>query len=518
MSFKRLLAITFIFTFILILGVMGCRKAQPTPAPTPVPTPIATPIPTTPAPVVLPTTPAPTPRPTTLAPTPQATPVVKASIKVTKNALGNILTDSSGKTLYMFTRDELKVSNCSGNCLQQWPPLLTGDAPTAGEGIVAELLSTFKRADGATQVAYNGWPLYYWFQDATPGDTKGQDVGKVWYVLTADGAPIYKTASVKMNKNAALGNMIVDASGRSLYMYTRDELKKSNCTGQCAQRWPPLLTTDAPVPGEGMVATLMGTITRADGSTQVTYNSWPLYYWWQDAKPGDTLGQNVGTVWYVLTADGAPIYKSASIKATQSATLGNIISDNSGRTLYMYTRDEINKSNCYDSCAQHWPPLLTIDAPAVASGATASILGTTKRTDGSTQITYNGMPLYYWWQDVKPGDTLGQNVGAVWFVVDLDGKVIKIVPGAPLTKAPVFSLSINEPEVETIVTNSQLMIKGMTTPDAVVSVNGQPVTVNTTGAFSVPVSLRLGPNIIEVVASDFATHQQSMVLTAIYAP
>ncbi|MDO8634802.1 MAG: hypothetical protein Q7R34_00965 [Dehalococcoidia bacterium] len=405
MSFKRLLAITFIFTFILILGVMGCRKAQPTPAPTPVPTPIATPIPTTPAPVILPTTPAPTPRPTTPAPTPaptpQATPVVKASIKVTKSALGNILTDSSGKTLYMFTRDELKVSNCSGNCLQQWPPLLTGDAPTAGEGIVAELVSTFKRADGATQVAYNGWPLYYWFQDATPGDTKGQDVGKVWYVLTAD---------------------------------------------------------------------------------------------------------------------GAPIYKSASIKATQSATLGNIITDNSGRTLYIFTRDEANKSNCYDSCAQHWPPLLTIDAPAVASGATASLLGTIKRTDGSTQITYNGMPMYYWWQDVKPGDTLGQNVGTVWFVVAPDGKVIKIVPGAPLTKAPVFSLSINEPEVETIVTNSQLMIKGMTTPDAVVSVNGQPVTVNTTGAFSVPVSLRLGPNIIEVVASDFATHQQSMVLMAIYAP
>ncbi|MDO8636545.1 MAG: hypothetical protein Q7R34_09945, partial [Dehalococcoidia bacterium] len=80
------------------------------------------------------------------------------------------------------------------------------------------------------------------------------------------------------------------------------------------------------------------------------------------------------------------------------------------------------------------------------------------------------------------------------------------------------SLSILEPEVETIVTNSQLMVKGITTPDAVVSVNGQPVTVNTTGAFSVPVGLRLGPNIIEVVASDFATHQQSMVLMAIYAP
>ncbi|MBI4289368.1 MAG: hypothetical protein HY671_13195 [Chloroflexi bacterium] len=521
MSPKRILGMVFILAFIALASV-ACRKAEPTP--TPVPPPQPTPVATTPAPTP-PPTPAPTPTPTpaaTPAPTPAAIPAPTAAIKATRDAtLGAMLTDAAGRTLYMFTKDEQKLSNCYGNCAQQWPPLLTGNAPTAGDGVAAELLSTFKRTDGTTQVAYNGWPLYYWFQDAGAGDTKGQDVGKVWFVLTPDGSPVYKSASVKAIKNASLGNMLADASGRSLYIYTRDELKKSNCTAQCAQRWPPLLTTDAPTAGEGLAKDLLATIKRADGSTQVTYNGWPLYYWWQDPRPGDANGQDVGKVWYVLTADGAPIFNSASVKATQSAGLGAIVTDNSGRALYMFTKDEANKSNCYDSCAQHWPPLLTIDAPAAANGATASLLGAAKRTDGSAQVTYKGMPLYYWWQDVKPGDTLGQNVGGVWFVVAPDGAVIKTAPGAapaPQTQAPApaFVLAVLQPEVESVVTVAQLTVKGKTSPDAVVSVNGQTVVVDASGNFSAPVTLQPGPNAIQVVASDYAGHQQSAVMTAIY--
>ncbi|MBI4289796.1 MAG: hypothetical protein HY671_15385 [Chloroflexi bacterium] len=88
----------------------------------------------------------------------------------------------------------------------------------------------------------------------------------------------------------------------------------------------------------------------------------------------------------------------------------------------------------------------------------------------------------------------------------------------PQVQAPVFSLAILEPEVESVVTRSQITVKGTTSPDAVVSVNGQTATVDAAGAFSVPVTLRPGPNVIEVVASDFANHQQSAVLTAIYTP
>jgi plastocyanin len=93
-------------------------------------------------------------------------------------------------------------------------------------------------------------------------------------------------------------------------------------------------------------------------------------------------------------------------------------------TLYLYTNDTKNTSTCYDKCATAWPPLLTSGAPAVGAGADASLLGTTTRTDGKMQVTYNGWPLYYWFKDQKAGDTTGQLVGGVWFVVSPKGDKI----------------------------------------------------------------------------------------------
>ena len=87
-----------------------------------------------------------------------------------------------------------------------------------------------------------------------------------------------------------------------------------------------------------------------------------------------------------------------------------------GMTLYLYTKDTPNTSNCFAAC-DRLPPLLTAEAPVAGSGVTAGMLGTTKRTDGTTQVTYNGWPLYYWKNDKAPGDTTGENVQNVWFVI-----------------------------------------------------------------------------------------------------
>lgn len=81
----------------------------------------------------------------------------------------------------------------------------------------------------------------------------------------------------------------------------------SACTGPCLVAWPPLLGT--PTEGAGVDDSKLGSFTRADGSTQATYNSWPLYYWQGDAKAGDVLGQNVNAVWFVLDRDGDPVKK-----------------------------------------------------------------------------------------------------------------------------------------------------------------------------------------------------------------
>jgi predicted lipoprotein with Yx(FWY)xxD motif len=83
----------------------------------------------------------------------------------------------------------------------------------------------------------------------------------------------------------------------------------------------------------------------------------------------------------------------------------------------MYTKDDPGISNCYDACAAAWPPLLTQADPVLPANL-PGVLGTTPRTDGTTQVTCNGMPLYCWQKDQKPGDTTGQNAGGVWFIVN----------------------------------------------------------------------------------------------------
>jgi predicted lipoprotein with Yx(FWY)xxD motif len=111
----------------------------------------------------------------------------------------------------------------------------------------------------------------------------------------------------------------------------------------------------------------------------------------------------------------------AVVKVGQNSSLGSFLVDSKGMTLYLYTQDTPNTSNCYGSCASYWPPLLTTGAPSAGAGLTASMLGTTKRTDGTTQVTYNGWPLYYYVSDKAAGDTTGENVQAVWFVITPTG-------------------------------------------------------------------------------------------------
>jgi predicted lipoprotein with Yx(FWY)xxD motif len=217
-----------------------------------------------------------------------------SSLAVTSTPeLGTFLTDTAGMTLYMYTKDSVGISNCYGGCAAAWPPLLTQSAPTL-PGDLPGVIGTTTRTDGAVQVTYNGMPLYYWASDQKPGDTTGQNVGGVWFVVNP--AP---AQSVNVRSTGDLGDILVDPTGMSLYLYTKDQPGTSNCYDQCAAAWPPLLTTSDPS-GPDTIASGLGTTTRTDGSLQVTYNGMPLYYWAKDQKPGDTTGQNVGGVWFVV--------------------------------------------------------------------------------------------------------------------------------------------------------------------------------------------------------------------------
>jgi predicted lipoprotein with Yx(FWY)xxD motif len=346
------------------------------------------------------------------------------TLQMTNNdTLGKFIADGDGHTLYLFTKDTKGTSNCYDNCATAWPPVIPEGAPTLNEGIDSALISTTVRTDGSAQLTYNGWPLYYYAEDTAPGDTVGQAVGNVWWVVSGEGNPI-KPASVALTQTEKLGTVLVDGSGMALYLFTRDTPGVSNCYGNCEIAWPPLLTLDQPTLGEGIAADMISSTLRNDGSMQLTYNGWPLYYYFKDVVPGDLTGQAVGGVWWVVSPAGSPI-EPVTVGMTQTAQLGPILVDGAGRTLYAFTNDTPDTSTCYNQCATNWPPLLqSIDSQA-GEGADAAMLGVATRTDGTLQVTYNGLPLYYYVGDQAVGDAAGQGVGGVWYVIAPDGQLMK---------------------------------------------------------------------------------------------
>jgi predicted lipoprotein with Yx(FWY)xxD motif len=110
---------------------------------------------------------------------------------------------------------------------------------------------------------------------------------------------------------------------------------------------------------------------------------------------------------------------------TVESDLGTILTDSNGRTLYVFLSDSEGESTCYDDCAEAWPALETEGAPQAGEGVDAVLLGTTERQDGALQATYNEMPLYYFAEDMEPGETNGQGVGDVWFVVSPEGEPVR---------------------------------------------------------------------------------------------
>jgi predicted lipoprotein with Yx(FWY)xxD motif len=127
----------------------------------------------------------------------------------------------------------------------------------------------------------------------------------------ATSAPAQSGASmstVNVADNSQYGSILVDQNGMTLYMFTNDTqgAGTSACSGACAALWP-ALTASSPTAGTGVDASKLGTITLSDGTTQVTYNGWPLYLYSKDTRAGDTTGQGFKSIWYVIAPSGDPV-------------------------------------------------------------------------------------------------------------------------------------------------------------------------------------------------------------------
>ncbi|MER7770102.1 hypothetical protein [Kitasatospora sp. NPDC096140] len=122
-------------------------------------------------------------------------------------------------------------------------------------------------------------------------------------------------------------------------------------------------------------------------------------------------------------ATGAAVVGAATVGKFQ-----NVLVDSQGRTLYLFEADTSPTSTCYDACATAWPPLLTTGTPTATGGADQAKITTTARKDGTSQVVYNGHPLYYFEGDTAKGDANGQEssaFGAKWYVVNVSGNKVE---------------------------------------------------------------------------------------------
>ena len=119
--------------------------------------------------------------------------------------------------------------------------------------------------------------------------------------------------------NTGIGQILVNSQGRTLYLFKADQGTKSACTGACAGAWPPLVVKGKPTLGKGVNSSLVGTATRPEGTTQLTYNGHPLYLFAQDQKAGETNGQGVsafGAAWFALNSAGNQVSAQPSSSST----------------------------------------------------------------------------------------------------------------------------------------------------------------------------------------------------------
>jgi len=226
-----------------------------------------------------------------------------ASVMTEPSRIGIVLsapTAQGRRTLYTLSFDGPNMTTCTGPCAAFWPPLLTSRRALAGRGVSQRLIGTLRRPDGSLQVTYRGHPVYRFSFDlgfeAPAGLIRGEYLidpaaSGVWYTVTPRGTPNPGTTTVGSEPSGSATILAITAglthATATLYAFNIDTASVSKCTGPCAKFWPPVLTTRGVKAGPGVNQHMLGTLRRADGTIQVSYNGHPLYFF--------ALGLNSGT-------------------------------------------------------------------------------------------------------------------------------------------------------------------------------------------------------------------------------
>ena len=351
------------------------------------------------------------------------------------STFGKILTDADGMSLYVFSRDTKDTSECLDGCLNAWPVFYEATI-TADAGLEVSDFETIDRTDGTKQTTFKGWPLYYYSGDNAVGDTNGDKFNNVWYIAKPDYSLMYVQAQLvghdgknyldDYTEGDGPTPYVVDIEGNTLYAFAPDKKDTNTYTEPDFSNnaiWPIAEITLDKIPSI-LTEADFGTI-DVFGRTQLTYKGWPLYYFGQDAARGDNTGVSFPApgVWPIVNVDSPmapePEPAESTVKLADDVTFGKILIDSNGMSLYFFSRDTKDNSECLGGCLNTWPVFyqenITVDA-----GLEASDFATIDRSDGSKQTTFKGWPLYYFGGDNAAGDTNGDKVNDVWYIAKPD--------------------------------------------------------------------------------------------------
>jgi predicted lipoprotein with Yx(FWY)xxD motif len=239
---------------------------------------------------------------------------------------------------------------------------------------------------------------------------------------------------IQLETSATLGEHLVDKDGRALYYFSNDYNGQNNCQGNCALAWPVFSvdTLTADILEEGLNLSDFSVITTADNKKQVTYKTWPLYYYSPNVNgsnvpegSGTTTGENVNGVWFVAKPDYTIMLVNAQLTGANGKTYKSdytegtgktlYFSDAKGLTLYTFKNDKYNKNNFTNATFSNdavWPIYQT-DKVVVPSALDKTLFSAID-VYGKKQLTYKGWPLYYFGQDAGVrGANKGVSVPAV---------------------------------------------------------------------------------------------------------
>ena len=339
--------------------------------------------------------------------------------------------DKDQFSLYTFANDEPGISNCTDNCLANWPAFLATEYDQA-----YGVFGIIERDDGNMQWTYEDQPLYFFVNDLAIDDINGHGIGDAFFLVSpestnvvAEASPLGNTlklegwaTTLQVDESDEFVVVKEDNSGRQLYTFDSDDAGDSNCdsTG-CIGNWPALLVKE----GEEAEAPY-SILTRDDGYQQWAINGKPLYMFTPDTEEGDQLGEGAGSVWYV--ARPAPI-RLSSIENVGDIFVAHRLDIETGElndvskegfTLYTFGNDVVDSgvSSCTGGCAGVWPPLYA-QSPDQAFGEYTVI----ERNDSEDTITYQwayaGQPLYFFSNDTAVGDINGDDLNT-FSVISLD--------------------------------------------------------------------------------------------------